>query len=183
MTTEERLDALERELGSARRRNRWLPAVAGLAMAGLAVGIVALVWTPKTIRARSFIVEGENGAARATLQATILDVGGWPGLTLYDENGKRRAWLSADKDGAGLILFDENLKGRAGLNMDEKGTPILSLCDENGKVRVALGMDGNGAGLGLSDENGKVRVALSTSNGGPGLALADENGKVIWRAH
>ena len=64
MTTEERLEKVERELA---------------AVYALGVGAV-----PKTIRAKEFILEDENGKRRAGLR--VLKDG--PGLYLYDEDGK-----------------------------------------------------------------------------------------------
>ena len=95
MGTEERLEKLERELLAEKRRNRWLLAVVGLGVVG-----VALAWTlatttataqaqgantgPKVIRANQFILEDETGKTRARLG---VDQDG-PGLTLIDETGK-----------------------------------------------------------------------------------------------
>ena len=75
MTTEERLDHLERELARAKRRSRWL-----LAVAGFMVGALALVWTVAvaankapargaqtwtTIRANAFVLVDPSGKPRA----------------------------------------------------------------------------------------------------------------------
>ena len=95
MTTEDRLEKLERELSRANRRNRCLLAVVGLAVVGLGL---AWAWNkttataqgqgaaaaPKVIRAKEFILQDANGKLRAVLSVEK----GEPGLHLYDEKGK-----------------------------------------------------------------------------------------------
>ena len=99
MTTEERLEKIERELAAAKRRNRWMIAAGCLAVAW----IFTVVYGDKTeIRARRFVVVGEGGRLRGSLYAS--------GLSLFDENGKSRIALSADKDDQGLSLWDKNGK-------------------------------------------------------------------------
>jgi len=140
MTTEERLENLERELARAKRRNRWLVAVVGLVVVGL---ILAWTWnkttataqaaggTEKVIGANMFVMADANGIYRAMLNMTNNE----PGLTLLDENGKIGANLSGG--------------GPAG--------PGLTMCDENGKIRVLLFVNKKvGPGLRLLDENGKT---------------------------
>jgi hypothetical protein len=192
MTIEERLEVVERELAEtkaglavSRRRNRrlWI----GL---GLSVVVCALAWsfvaikgiaraqrTGEVVRAKTFIVEDENGTTRVIL-SVIKDVSG---LSLIDENGTPRVLLSVDKDGARMGMYDENGKTRAWLGLDKDG-PGLGLYDENGTPRVGLCLDKDGAGLGLDDENGKTRVWLSVDKDGQRLGLYDENGKSTWSA-
>jgi hypothetical protein len=164
MTTDERIENLEKGLASARRLNRWLLAAVGLA---LGVWILAGTFGPtmaaapagggvaKEIRANSFVVEDANGKVRLMLVA--LKEG--PGLSLFDENGNLRVALVATKDGPGLRLYDEN-----------------------GKDRAALAAPKIGPGLSLWDENGKVRAVLAAPKIGPGLSLFDENQRPIWQA-
>jgi len=137
---EERLERLERELRAVRRRSRWLVVVAGLGVVG-----VVLAWTlanttataqaqapnigPKVIRANMFILDDENGKARAML--TMFKDG--PGLDMSDEKGKIRAMLSTTKDGATLDLLDANGKMRVGLRTTKDGA-ALDLFDAKGKA-------------------------------------------------
>jgi len=183
MTTEERLENLERELARAKRRNRWLVAVAGLAVVGL-----ILAWTlakttqavlaqaaggaEKVIRANTFIVEDANGKELAMLGVDA----GRPVLYLFDENGKVRAMLGVGANGAAMGLFDENDNPRAWLAAvgDRAAVEVF---DENGMSRARLDMTAGNPGLSLSDENGEPRAMLIAFKDGPGLSLRDANGK------
>jgi len=110
MTTEERLENLERELKktkagltASKRRNRWM--LGGVAL--LILGCLAIAATPgnnRTIRANTFILEDANGKPRASMS---MDKDG-PSLVMCDANGKTRAGMSASEDGSGLVLADEN---------------------------------------------------------------------------
>ena len=157
MTTDERLENLERELTRAKRRNRWL--VVGLAVVG-----VALAWTitkstsgtqtreaakePKNaqvIRATAFVLVDDEGRERGKLE---MGENG-PSLDLYDETGKTRAMLAAGKDlaGSALCLYDDKGKSYSVL-LFEGG---LFLRDENGKLRAGLNVSGGQASLELND--------------------------------
>jgi hypothetical protein len=164
MTTDERIENLEKGLASARRLNRWLLAGVGLA---LGVWILAGTFGPATAGAP------DGGAAVKEIHAGKF--------VLEDENGKTRAMLSVDKYGPGLDLRDEKGKIRAGLSVDNDGSD-LNLCDEKGTIRARLSLDKDGPLLRLADENGKTRAVLSLHKNGPGLSLLDENGKGIWHA-
>jgi hypothetical protein len=93
MSTEERLERLEREVRAERRRTRWLLVVGGMVVVGLALGWTWATFTataqaqganigPKMVRANQFILEDETGTDRAIL---YLDKNG---PTLFGENGK-----------------------------------------------------------------------------------------------
>ncbi len=186
MTTEERLETLEKELARAKRRSRRL-----LAAVGLVAGAVALVWVvvgagcntqggkvPTVIRAGRFQLVDENGSDRAVL---TVDKDG-PSLTLLDENGNDRALLYMFReDEPGLLLLDENGKTRARLHVD-KDVPGLDLLDENGQPCAGLYVDEDVPALALADENGNDRAVLTVDKDGPSLTLLDENGEAIWQA-
>jgi hypothetical protein len=188
MTTEERLEKLERELAVAKRCNRRL-----LTFVAMTIGGLALVWTltkttsaayaqeveavQKVVRANSFALVDENGKTRAMLGTTKDGTM----LSLLDENGVLRAGLGVLKNGSELTLFGENGNKRAGLSVNRYG-PGLALYDENGKNRAMLVVAENQPGLTLSDENGKPRAILGVFKSGPVLGLRDENGKDIWSA-
>ncbi|MFA5864187.1 MAG: hypothetical protein WC975_05810 [Phycisphaerae bacterium] len=140
MTTEKRLEKLERELAEtkaglahAKRLARGLLAVMGLAVgtylfAGVLMAKTASAQVGKSglreVRATAFFLEDENGKVRARL--TVDKVG--PMLLLLDENGKFRAELN----GSRLLLRDENEKRRVALFVGKAG-PVLGLFDENEK--------------------------------------------------
>ena len=104
MTTEERLENLERELGRVKRRNRWLLGAILLVAGGLIVPILFETTafraraqgagTAKVIRANAVVIEGENGKMCAGLG--VLKDG--PGLMLYDESGRTRVALCILED-------------------------------------------------------------------------------------
>ena len=200
MTTDERLERLERALGRSRRFNLWLLAAMGLAagawlLAGAFHGEQAWAQTTKpendssgVIRAKGFVVEDENGKTRAMLDMN-KDV---PRLRLFDEKGKPLVSLDASKDGAGLFLADENGKLRAGLIANKDG-PMLKLADQNGTLRVLLDASKGRPGLSLADKNGKTRAELGVSGTESRdgtivqhpeftLTLFDPEGKVIWQS-
>jgi len=161
MTTDERIENLEKGLASARRLNRWLLAAVGLA---LGVWILAGTFGPATagapggeaavnevLRAKRFVLVDDAGKTRALLH---VDAPG-PVLDLRDAAGKTRAMLVVGKDGSVLVLANENGKGRALLNV-LGDVPILSLLDENDKLRATLHVNKNGPVLNLYDGAGKT---------------------------
>lgn len=168
MTIDERIEKMERQLVLV----RWVSC-------GLIVGVVLCLaaWffsetrgekmDTKHIRAKSFVLEDDNGKLRAML-ADIKDIGTM--LTLMDENGKLRAGLGVLKDGLSLVLYDENEKSRVSMAVNEDG-PALSLSDENGKTRALLGR-------GQTKNSDGVVISLPESS----LILFGADEKVIWSA-
>jgi hypothetical protein len=100
MTTEERLEKLERELTLAKRHNHWLLAIAGLIVLTMVLAMIfsggdntALAQGArsegKVVRANKFILEDEKGKPRALL----IVHEGEPSLGLFDDKGQVRTWL------------------------------------------------------------------------------------------
>ena len=162
MTTDERLEKLERELSRARTRFRWLVVGAGLCVQSVAViyaiGQYQTTFLPrateagKEIRANNFVLE--------------------------DANGQPRASLGMDEDGLVLRMRYENGNIGAALCLhDEKA--VLSLSDNNGKPRAVLGLAKKMPLLCLYDEREEPRATLALLADGPHLVLRDEKGKPL----
>ena len=163
MTTEERLEKLEKELMRGRRFNCWL-------LAGL--GLVIVVWVVGwAFRPGTATAQPAGAAAREVRACRFI---------LEDENGKTRAWLEVNKDGPILSLFDEKDKPRAILKVDKTG-PGLGLSDENGKPRVILSVDKDCPILTLSAEQGQLdnRAAQAESRAGEERRAADQIRRTI----
>ena len=201
MTTDERIENLEKGLASARRLNRWLLAAVGLA---LGVWILAGTLGPATaaapgsggavkeVRANRFVVEDENGNVRASLgmvkETVQSEVPGvvysGPRLELFAENGKVRARLDVTtcnlgrpKDEPRLTLFDDNDKTRVTLASINTVGPTLSLHDAAGHIRATLDVDAAWSGLTLRDAADKDRIVLSMDGTGARLVMNDDAGK------
>lgn len=197
MTTEERLEKLERELTAAKRRNRWILGC-GATLILCCLTIAATPRGNRTIRANEYFLEDENGKPRAHMSAdkngpglsmtdengkirTMIDVGKkGPGLAMYDENDKIRAMLFVGKKGTSLSMNDENGEARAHMVVGKNG-PILQMDDENGNARAKMVVDKDGAGMAMMDANGNMRAGLAVGKDkGPGLTMFDADGKNIW---
>ena len=179
MTTEERLENVERELVEAKaqatrakRRNRWL-----LAAVTLAAGVFALVWivagaanraqaqgggVSPVIRAGRFELVDGNGRTCAVLST----FGGGARLAL----GENRAVLAVGKGGGGLVLCDEKGLPRAALDVEKDG-PALRLLDANLNTRASLGV------MVTRTPDGKTITHPESS-----LILSGPDGKVKWQA-
>lgn len=182
MTIEERLENMEQELGRVKRCNRWLLGAILLVAGGLIVfaGFETTAsrarekagGTIKEVHAKKFILEDENGKARADLSASESG----PSLSLSDENGETRVSLAAYKGSPNLSLRDKNGKVRVSLSASESG-PSLSLWGKNGKAGVSLYASESGPYLLLCDKNGTPRADLSVFRDNPSLLLWDEKGE------
>ena len=160
MTIENRLEALERGLSAAKRRNRYL-------LVGLVV--LAVIWAFTSIMGPVQAKAGEN-IIRAE------------GFELVDSHGHTSAVLGVTSRGPVLGLYDENGELRVGLTVFN-GEPGLSLLDENGKFRAVLDVtDFVGPRLLMRDENGQPRASMVIVDGEPRLYLDDENGRLLWSA-
>ena len=160
MTTQERLEALERGLSAAKRRNKYL--LIGLVLLAVAwaftstTGTVQAQTGENVVRAERFELVDSEGRVRAGLGV----FNGMPGLLLYDANGTNRVELSVSDRGTGLFLYDANETPRAKL----------------------LASD-DGSALGLFDTNGKHRAGLTVlAEIGPELYLWDANEHLLWSA-
>jgi len=161
MTTEERLEKLERELSRARTRFRVLVVGAGLCLASLAAVYAYGQFTLKPhpgatevseeLRAKNFVLEDGNGRVHATLG--MFEGGAM--LRLNAENGDVGATLYLNDERAGLTLNDKNGKHRAVLAVTQN-IPILCLYDEKGEPRASLAVIKDGPRLNLRDAKGQL---------------------------
>ena len=161
MTTEERIDALERKLTRTRRL------FAAVVAAGL--GVVCMGQAndkvPDVVKAKSFVVADSRGNAlielassefefnnkkHASAQISILNpntrkpmlTASSSGITLFDANAKTRVMLQSglgDVLGPYLWLTDKNQKARLELGLAGDGHPTVSLNDSKGVGRTVIG--------------------------------------------
>jgi hypothetical protein len=189
MTTDERLERLERELTLAKRHNRWLLALAGTVVLTL---VLARVFSGdsntaqaqgkgsdgKIIVANRFVLEDERGKKRAVLGTDKGDAS----LAMSDENGKLRVLLNVSNNEVGLAVYDEGKNPRAVISAG-KDDASLNLCGKKGEGNLSISIIENGPGLVLLDERGKPRVGLGfDKEHGPLLKMFDEKGKPFWSA-
>ena len=174
MTTDERIEKMERQLVRMRWFNRCLIVCIILALGGwcgwktFGPQKTKQTWTmvrEDTIRARKVIIEDEKGRNRILLSAKTDAA-----IVLVDEDQKICATLGSQEEGPSLGLYDENGNIRANLRLTKDG-PLLGLIDENGKLRVQLGKGQTKA------PDGKV-ISYPESS----LNLFGADGKVIWAA-
>lgn len=183
VTTEERLDQLERELSRAKRRQRWLLAVVGLAIVG---AILAWTLTKTTPAAHTQAVGGTERVVHANTKDIFDEVSSQPqvvratAFVLVDDEGRKRGKLEMASIGPTLGLCDESGKTRAELVVSADG-PALCLYDEKGKSPYSVMLFPGG--LFLRDENGKLRAGLSVLGDGVSLELNDANGEAPTVEH
>lgn len=135
MTTDERLEKLERQLATTRYRYRWLAIIAGVLFIGSAMAPPAEnVDVTEELRTRRLVIEDQNGGHRVL----ITTVRGQPALVMLDENGKGRISLAILKSGPSLDLLDSNGRNRLSLFQDKIRNPTIQLNDMMGRGRASL---------------------------------------------
>lgn len=136
------------------RRNRRLTILL------LALPVLALVgWTqagPGSLQVRRLEVVDERGVPLVVLAPERGAVGG--GITLRDANGERRAWFTANPDGAALTL---NREGKDG---EGDSTLGLSVGPRNGRLSI---LSRNGAALSATMQGDQPKVELYNTKGAP----------------
>ena len=181
MTTEERLENIERALVHMKMRNRWLMStilllVVGLVITGVLKTAVSPVQAqserdPKIIRARQFILVDEKDKIRASL---TNDKGGSM-LTMWDEKGVARIKLAVDAKGPWLVMNDETGILRSQFSV-YSGGPALAMFDKEGKCRTAIAVSPVGPALVMMDNKEVGRLKIGTYKSGPEIAMYDETG-------
>jgi hypothetical protein len=198
MTTEERLETLEKELALTKRRiRRLLQGVVCLFAAGCVFAVllsntgsakVEGTKIIKIIRANEFILEDQNGKSRAFLSIN----NGWPRLMMTDQNEKVRTILDVGEHGPGLALLDQKGNVRTLLSV-ETYRPYLRMADGNGNVRTRLSVEADGPSLEMYDQNGNCRATVGTNQTSTpdgktisftesSIRLFGPDGKGIWAA-
>lgn len=136
------------------RRNRRLTALL------LALPVLGLIgWTqagPASLQVRRLEVVDERGVPLVILAPERGGIGG--GITLRDANGERRAWFTANPDGAALTM---NREGKDG---EGDSTLGLSVGPRNGRMSI---LSRNGASLSASMQGDQPKVELYNAKGGP----------------
>ena len=153
MTTDERLENLERALATSQRRIRWILSVGCLVLTGL-LATASIPKAPDAFTAKNFVVVDDNGKAIAVFGAAKEG----PLLKMNDRNGKTRALLLVTKDGPSLCLRDETGRPRVGLSMLNEGARLQLLGDQtNSHAILVAGKDA--PQMELVDEKGKTLLA------------------------
>lgn len=157
MTTEERLDKMERALATVRNRNKWL-------------------WLGLILVGGGILISGARNIQEDVISSRRFHV--------VDDEGNIRTILGVlPEGGASLVLSDEKGNPRVELEVSDLLGPSLSLYDERENPRVMLGVDDElGPELALHGEKPKARVLLGVLKGKPSVEMSDENGKVTWSA-
>lgn len=127
-STEQRLETLERELASTKRRLLIAIALALAAVLTLA-GIELRDGKQEVLRVRALVVEDDSDQARAVLGGSHES---GPSLVLYDKMGVKRILLAVSDDGPVATLNDVNGRPRAALAVLPTAGPGLVLYDATG---------------------------------------------------
>jgi len=159
MTTEERLEVLEKEVKRVRRHNRWLLGI--ILFVGTGLSVISLLGmrtaqVPDEIRARRFIVEDENGIKRAELSLSESEDSVW--LSLFGRYGAIHLSVSDDPEsGVGLELIGPGLS--ASLLVGEREGQLYigsTYGDPVSHPSAILWVHEGAARLFLDDERGHV---------------------------
>ena len=176
MTTEQRLERLERKV-------RWMRRIGVVAVA-VAVAVFLIGQgkekVPPDLVVRSLTMKDRDGKVRAALH--VKD-NRFPTLVFFDSHGGRCAGLGFGAGGPALQLFDPHGIERTGLFMGPDG-PGLSLSDKDGNARaVLITRPDETSLLRLLDKNRIPHAELDVrSDGSPRLRLSNANGNIIWQA-
>lgn len=189
MTTEERLEKVEKELARAKRRNRWLPDIVILTLFGItliSIGIAyALILSPsRTIQASEFVLMDKDGRKDAELVTHHYTPGGrartmeWVEMRLLYDDPPFKEYKSL-----GVSLKATHTGGHVQLHSDYGASLLggtgLAIMDEDAKeVRSVFGR----SKLILFGETGEGYATLGVDSAGPYINLIDEYGKTIWHA-
>ena len=138
----------------------------------VSLGLLVARWRMGTVRARRFVLRGDEGQPIAQL---VQGPNGGGELELRDADGELTAVL-----GSGLKLCDRSGRVRADLRLESDKAPLLELYDERGEVRAGFSLSEDGAGsLAFYDETGRPRAGLGSGHAGAmRLSFFDKQGRM-----
>ncbi len=171
MTTDDRFERLERELALAKRHNRWLLAIVGMA--------VLMLVLPK-------MFSGNENAAQAQGKGSEGREIVANKFVLKDKNDRQRGLFAIDEDNVLLSLRDNNGKLRVLLDISDN-RPGLSMFDDNGNPSIVVSVDERGSNLSLSGTRGKGSkggIVIAVNENSPGMILFEDeiNKHQVWLA-
>jgi len=153
MTTEERLDKVERELAASKKRNHWLIIIASLAALACIIIAALSLRTPKEICARKIKVVDEKGQLKACLGGTTngatLELFGASGITATIDVDSRHGFISMCRgDYKGYCLSVGNIgsqvdtvlllnNGRIQMHNDHPEQECIVISDTNELPKIA----------------------------------------------
>ncbi len=153
LTPEQRLTLIEADL----RQTRALARVTALLLLAV-LAVAASLWlSPREVVELS-------GAAGRSLQLT-------PAGVELSAGGRTRAALGVGRDGPQLTLYDEDGRPRAWLALGVRGTPRLALAGADGAIRATLLASEQGLLL-LNGGNGGGALLVNARDEGASLSLA-----------
>jgi len=204
MTTEERLENLERDLARAKRRNRWQVAVVGLVVVVL---IMAWMWKETTVTAQAQAVGGTvppppryrrrsrwpAASEKHEAAQDAIDLARWKRIHDETMNAALRSAEDAPDENSVMAIFQRASLQVSPATLIKSSTPSVEQAyarfyegqrasweNKFAKLAKAVGRAEKvirAKRFVLEDENGKTRASLIVGKDGPGLVLLDENGK------
>jgi hypothetical protein len=166
MTTEERLEKLERELSNTMSLH--------------------LVDAEGRIRAAMFVTKNGSGLLLfdgndIMPYAMLFVTKDGPVPSLFGERDKARALLTVPVDKMYLNLYNAvpDLQYHVSIN---DVPPIVELRDAGSKMQAVLSVNAANLEFMLHDAEGNMRASLTMGTEGGRLRLFDEKGNTIWQA-
>lgn len=161
---EKRLNRLEAELSAVRRQNAMLRLLMVLAFAAwFLIGPAASPKPPAKvsdpIRTTKLEIVDANGRTRLVLDTALL---GGPRIGMLGSDGKPRLTLAAGESSSALVLRDENGHKRAELSALTDG-PKFILASPDGAKKIEANVGGWSPSFSLADTDSETEVLISTT--------------------
>ena len=177
MTTEQRLERLERE-------NRWMRRV-GVVVVAVAAAVFLIGQgegkVADVLYAKRLVVVGDQNVPRGSFG---VDKEGATVLSLLTDDLRTPLRLRASKNGDAHISFLDNTGGMcAGFGRQADGTPELTLWDGKRQKRVELDVSRktDGAHIAVWDAKAHLRISIGTVDRTAALGIMDEKkrGRIV----